>query len=270
MAKDPAFLFYSKDWLEGTAEMTPEEKGVYIDLLAHQHQKGSLPAEPKRMAKLVGLPENEFSRIWSDISSKFIANASGRMVNRKLDGIVSERLDKGWRSTIVGTLGATVRYAIQKEGKNPEIAEKVKKTFKVDDFLACSKDNLSERVSIWFSERYDLCYKSIANEDANSITNSKEPEIKSLGSEFVKGVAKAVWEDKGWIESICMGQTLQPDEIARWMAQFNSSICNDSVPGFGPPSYKKMFLGWINKQRGKGYKLPEKQLNGTSQLRTLD
>lgn len=173
MAKDPAFLFYSKDWLEGTAEMTPEEKGVYIDLLAHQHQKGSLPSETKRLAKLVGLSESDFEKIWSDIGSKFIANTTGRLVNRKLNGIVSERLEKGWRNTIVGTLGAIVRYAVQKEGKDPIIAEKAKKSFKVDDFLACADEKLSEAISVWFSERYKKCYESIAN--ANN-TNSKEVE----------------------------------------------------------------------------------------------
>lgn len=163
--KDPAFLFYSKDWLEGTAEMTSEEKGVYIDLLAHQHQKGSLPAETKKLAKLSGLSESEFIALWSELSSKFIANATGRLVNRKLNGIVSERLDKGWRNKIIGTLGAIIRYS----KLSNEMALKIKQTFKVDDFLACTEENINERISEWYSERYRKCLKSIANvnEDAN-------------------------------------------------------------------------------------------------------
>jgi len=40
MSKDPAFLLYSGDFLNGTADMEPEEVGVYIRLLCYQH---SLP-----------------------------------------------------------------------------------------------------------------------------------------------------------------------------------------------------------------------------------
>lgn len=42
MAKDPAFLFYSQDFLTGTMFMTDEETGKYIKLLCAQHQKGGL------------------------------------------------------------------------------------------------------------------------------------------------------------------------------------------------------------------------------------
>jgi hypothetical protein len=47
--KDPAFLFYSKDFYEGTRMMLPEERACYIDLLIYQHQNGYIPDEPKRL-----------------------------------------------------------------------------------------------------------------------------------------------------------------------------------------------------------------------------
>ena len=40
--KDPAFLFYSSDFLSGTMLMTDEEIGQYIKLICLQHQKGHL------------------------------------------------------------------------------------------------------------------------------------------------------------------------------------------------------------------------------------
>jgi len=40
MAKDPAFLFYSSDFLTGTMFMTNEQVGLYIRLLCAQHQHG--------------------------------------------------------------------------------------------------------------------------------------------------------------------------------------------------------------------------------------
>lgn len=40
MAKDPAFLFYPGDWLQGTMGMTFEEQGAYLQLLIYQFNKG--------------------------------------------------------------------------------------------------------------------------------------------------------------------------------------------------------------------------------------
>jgi hypothetical protein len=42
MAKDPAVLFYTSDFLSGTFTMDYEQKGKYITLLCIQHQKGFL------------------------------------------------------------------------------------------------------------------------------------------------------------------------------------------------------------------------------------
>ena len=40
--KDPAFLFYSSDFLTGTMFMSDSQLGKYIKILCTQHQKGHL------------------------------------------------------------------------------------------------------------------------------------------------------------------------------------------------------------------------------------
>lgn len=45
MAKDPAVLFYTSDFLSGTFTMTDEQVGKYMRLLCIQHQKGKLTAQ---------------------------------------------------------------------------------------------------------------------------------------------------------------------------------------------------------------------------------
>lgn len=42
MAKDPAFLFYTQDFLTGTMFMNNEQVGIYIRLLCAQHQHGGM------------------------------------------------------------------------------------------------------------------------------------------------------------------------------------------------------------------------------------
>jgi uncharacterized protein YdaU (DUF1376 family) len=45
MAKDPAILFYTSDFISGTITMTDEQRGKYILLLCLQHQQGFLTDE---------------------------------------------------------------------------------------------------------------------------------------------------------------------------------------------------------------------------------
>ena len=45
MSKDPAILFYTSDFLTGTAFLSFEQTGMYIKLLCHQHQLGHMELE---------------------------------------------------------------------------------------------------------------------------------------------------------------------------------------------------------------------------------
>lgn len=74
--KDPAFLFYSSDFLSGTMLMTDEEVGQYIKLLCLQHQKGHL--KEKDMLNICKT-YNE------DIFSKFIKDEEGNYYNERLE-----------------------------------------------------------------------------------------------------------------------------------------------------------------------------------------
>jgi uncharacterized protein YdaU (DUF1376 family) len=160
--KDPAFLFYSKDWIEGTAEMLPEEKGVYIDLLCHQHQKGSLPTDIKRLAKLVGLGEQEFLFIWGGIKDKFFEQ-DHRLFNRKLTDVMTERSEKGEKNKIIGTLASVYRLS-----KAPEHIKKLaKQGFSYQTFIGFANQTLTDAVTEWFNNRL----KSIENGNANASNN---------------------------------------------------------------------------------------------------
>ncbi len=74
--KDPAFLFYSSDFLSGTMLMSDEEIGQYIKLLCLQHQKGHL--KEKDMLNICKT-HNE------DIFSKFKKDEEGNYYNERLE-----------------------------------------------------------------------------------------------------------------------------------------------------------------------------------------
>lgn len=168
--KDPAFLFYSKDWIEGTAEMMPEEKGVYIDLLAYQHQRGYLPSDSKRLARLVRMGVDEFEEIWKHISDKFERDGE-RTLNRKLEQVMNERADKGETNKIIGIFGHLCRNS---EAKRSDV-NKIRKEFKASKFKGIDSERLSERITEWFAERLAALEDEDANEDKDVNENKQIP-----------------------------------------------------------------------------------------------
>jgi uncharacterized protein YdaU (DUF1376 family) len=173
MAKDPAYLFYSKDWLEGTAEMMPAEKGVYIDLLCHHHQKGSLPSDPKRLARLVGLSNDEFVSIWQSIKDKFFIDGE-RAYNRKLLNVMSERATTAQKNRVSGTF-ANIMKKLKLSADKKEF---LKQSFKIELFAQIDSERVNERVTTWVTERLAEWDNERAPllEDVNAIVNGNENE----------------------------------------------------------------------------------------------
>jgi uncharacterized protein YdaU (DUF1376 family) len=82
MSKDPAFLFYSSDFLTGTLLMSMEQKGKFITLLCIQHQKGHMIE--KDMLQICGTYDE-------DILSKFKKDNDGKFYNERLKEEVEKR-----------------------------------------------------------------------------------------------------------------------------------------------------------------------------------
>jgi uncharacterized protein YdaU (DUF1376 family) len=162
--KDPAFLFYSNSWIQGTSSLMPDEKGIYIDLLCHQHQNKDLPNDTRRLAKMCGISEDEFLKLWVVVKEKFEVNSVNRLVNRKLTEVVTERSTKSSTNKVIGQFASILRLS----NMTDEMKEKLKKEFKVGDFLGNSDRTVKERLTEWLHSRSE----SIKN--TNSISIYKE------------------------------------------------------------------------------------------------
>lgn len=160
--KDPAFLFYSKDWLQGTAGLMPDEKGVYIDLLSHQHQNGSLPTDVKRLARMVGLSQVEFDAIWINLKGKFTSDDDNHMVNQRLTKEVTKRSTKAHTKAITGKFAALIKSANQYPAA---IREMVKAKFNVADFEPFETNEAYSRLTIWFTT---MVSNAIGNANTNT------------------------------------------------------------------------------------------------------
>ena len=80
--KDPAYLFYSSDFLTGCASLTMEERGQYITLLCLEHQLGRLSEKTIRLS--VG-------SVSVDVLAKFKQDENGLLYNERIEIEIEKR-----------------------------------------------------------------------------------------------------------------------------------------------------------------------------------
>lgn len=81
--KDPAFLFYSSDFLNGVTDLTMEERGQFITMLCLQHQKGVLTEKTIRLS---------LGSVSVDVLSKFEKDSDGNLYNERLRNEIEKRM----------------------------------------------------------------------------------------------------------------------------------------------------------------------------------
>ena len=102
MSKDPAFLFYSNDFYEGTRTMLPEERACFIDLMIYQHQRGIIPNDIKRVALYCnGISE---ATLQATLEAKFKLTPEG-WVNERLHRVMKERESFSNKQSVNGVVG---------------------------------------------------------------------------------------------------------------------------------------------------------------------
>lgn len=128
--KDPAFLFYSSDFLTGVSDLTMEERGKYITLLCLQHQKGHLSS--KTIKTTVG-------SVSQDIIDKFQQDSKGCYYNVRLENEVKKRMEYAKSRSQNGKRGGrppktyenhmlSVCQAYEKHTENENITENISNT----------------------------------------------------------------------------------------------------------------------------------------------
>ena len=101
--KDPAFLFYSKDFYEGTRTMLPKERACYIDLLIYQHQHGRIPIDDYERLSMYcsGIDE---ATLKATLKAKFKQEDDG-WYNLKLKKTIDDRSEFAKKQSINGKIG---------------------------------------------------------------------------------------------------------------------------------------------------------------------
>lgn len=117
MSKDPAFLFYTKDFLGGISDLTMEERGQYITLLCLQHEKGRLTK------KLIDI---NIPNLSEDVLNKFITDKEGSFYNTRLEVEIGKRKDHADKQRQRALDGWKKRKAIKKKPNAAALPEQPK------------------------------------------------------------------------------------------------------------------------------------------------
>lgn len=178
--KDPAFLFYSNDFYEGTRTMLPEERACYIDLLVYQHQHDYIPNDLKRMSMYCSGISEEI--VMNTLKAKFKQTSKG-WFNEVLQKTIADRSAYAKKQSENGTIGQFWKRA--KTILNKQEYSKLK-----DVLYHVPKDELLKNI---LGKEIDkamliamLKHLEIINIDVNSNINIDEIETESvIGDEDV-------------------------------------------------------------------------------------
>lgn len=120
--KAPAYQWYPKDYDtdETVKLMTYEQEGIYRRLLDHQALHGSIPADPKDIAKLVPkVSLKRFEGLWPAMSAKF-PSVDDRRVNQKLERVKADFAAFVEGRAVGGRRSAQLRLALYGTAQPPK------------------------------------------------------------------------------------------------------------------------------------------------------
>lgn len=112
MAKDPAVLFYTSDFLSGTSFFTNEQKGQYITLLCQQHQLGEIPEnhmificgslDSPVVSKFTKAPNGNYFNERMKLEADKRANYCASRGKNKAGHVKSEVISKSYENHMIG------------------------------------------------------------------------------------------------------------------------------------------------------------------------
>jgi uncharacterized protein YdaU (DUF1376 family) len=113
--KSPAFQFYPKDFLsdEKQIRMSLPAVGIYMRLICHCWNEGSLPADAVSLARLSGATGRQIRELWPSIGPCFRTTEDGRLIHPRLEREREKQQVYRRRQSDAGKASATARAASQ-------------------------------------------------------------------------------------------------------------------------------------------------------------
>lgn len=114
--KFPAFYFFPRDWIAGTAGLSAEQKGVFIDLLSYAWEQTppcTLPNDDVALARMAGMGAKKWKNLAPGIRAKFEL-IDGRLRNPKQWSVYQDQVAQREKKRQAGTLGNQKRWGMNR------------------------------------------------------------------------------------------------------------------------------------------------------------
>jgi hypothetical protein len=235
MSKDPAFLFYSADFLVGVMDLTDEETGQYIKLICLQHQKGRLSEKSiKRM----------FPNISDCVLEKFEIDENGLYYNPRVEEEIEKRENYIKSRSSNGSKGGRPPKNVQSIEKPYGLAyEKHSENENIND----NENNIDTDNNLyfqWFNEFWNIYPKKKDKERAQKAFMRIKP-TQELFAQMKRAIENqkksAQWKDAQYIPyaSTWLNGKRWEDEIPLSEQSESSFDANDFFEAAIKRSYRK-------------------------------
>jgi hypothetical protein len=196
MAKDPAFLFYSSDFLNGVSDLTMEERGQYITLLCLQHQKGSLSEKTVRLT--VG-------SVSVDVMRKFEKDEQGNYFQSRLKEEIEKRVNftesrrnNGFKGGRPKASEKPIGYPTPNLMENVNINENEDKNINIDfDFFWNDYDK-----KVGDKQKLKNKWNKLSDNDRNQIMNYLPLYIEAVPDKQFRKNPETFLNNKSWLDEI--------------------------------------------------------------------
>lgn len=184
-SKDPALLFYTKDFITGTQHLSAAEVGAYIRLLCYAHQHhGTIPAEPEKLMRITGIIDTtQWQNIWTEVGKKFnqmvnhsVNGSVEHLVNHSANHLVNERLTneiekrKNHRPKKQASACLAGLISAHKTLTREQI-QTIKTAFKINDFIKINDESeMKKQIHTWFKNLVNQMVNNIANANVNILS----------------------------------------------------------------------------------------------------
>jgi hypothetical protein len=196
MAKDPAFLFYSSDFLNGVSDLTMEERGQYITLLCLQHQKGSLSEKTVRLT--VG-------SVSVDVMRKFEKDEQGNYFQSRLKEEIEKRVNFTESRRNNGFKGGRPKASEKPSGyPTPNLMENVNENVNEDKNINIDFDFFWNDYDKKVGDKQKLKSKwnKLSDNDRNQIMNYLPLYIEAVPDKQFRKNPETFLNNKSWLDEI--------------------------------------------------------------------
>lgn len=174
--KDPAFLFYSNDFLSGTMLMSNEEVGIYIKLLCLQHQQGHL--EEKDMLS-IGATKKVFSKFIKDNKGYYYNERLEYEANKRKAYSESRKNNRKKKETYEEDMKNICNsYEEHMENENININKNIIKNKDRDKGVIGEEEEETKILDMWetqFNDFYSLYPKKVKKQDVKKWFQKNKP-----------------------------------------------------------------------------------------------